>query len=100
MSLDRFMQSRLVVQSPNTRIYDAVRAMEDNAIGAVLLHDGERLVGIVTDRDLCLKVIGDDLDAFDFQLTDVMSTPVATVPADASMADVAEVMLARHVRRV
>lgn len=100
MSLERFMKSRLVVQSPSTRIYDAVRAMEDNAIGAVLVHDGERLVGIVTDRDLCLKVIGDDLDAFDFQLKDVMSSPVASVPADGSVADVAEVMLDRHVRRV
>jgi CBS domain-containing protein/uncharacterized protein (DUF2267 family) len=100
MSLDRFMRSRLVVQSPSTRIYDAVRAMEDNAIGAVLVHDGGRLVGIVTDRDLCLKVIGDDLDAFDFQLKDVMSSPVASVAADATVADIAQVMLDRHVRRV
>jgi CBS domain-containing protein/uncharacterized protein (DUF2267 family) len=100
MSLERFTKSRLVVQSPETRIYDAARAMEDNAIGAVLVHDGARLVGIVTDRDLCLKVIGDDLDAFDFQLKDVMSSPVASVPADGSVADVAQVMLDRHVRRV
>src|SRR5688572_23179508 len=100
MSLDRFMRSRLVVQSPSTRIYDAVRAMEDNAIGAVLVHDGGRLVGIVTDRDLCLKVIGDDLDAFDFQLKDVMSSPVASVAAGATVADIAQVMLDRHVRRV
>lgn len=100
MSLDRFMKSRLVVQSPSTRIYDAVRAMQDNGIGAVLVHDGGRLVGIVTDRDLCLKVIGEDLDAFDFQLKDVMSSPVASVPAGASVADIAQVMIDRHVRRV
>jgi CBS domain-containing protein/uncharacterized protein (DUF2267 family) len=100
MSLDLFMTHRLVVQSPDTRIYDAVRAMEDNAIGAVLVHDGECLVGIVTDRDLSLKVIGNDLDAFDFQVRDVMSAPVASVPATASVADIASVMIDRHVRRV
>lgn len=100
MSLDRFTKHRLVVQSPRTRIYDAVRAMEDNAVGAVLVHDGERLVGIVTDRDMSLKVIGDDLDPFEFQLRDVMSAPVACVAADATVADAAEIMAARHVRRV
>jgi CBS domain-containing protein/uncharacterized protein (DUF2267 family) len=100
MALEQFMTDRLVVQSPGTRIYDAVRAMEDNAIGAVLVHDGERLVGIVTDRDLSLKVIGDDLDAFELQLRDVMSTPVASVPATATVADIADVMIDHHVRRV
>lgn len=100
MSLDRFMKSRLVVQSPGTRIYDAVRAMEDNGIGSVLVHDGEGLAGIITDRDLALKVVGEDLDAFEFVLQDIMSSPVATVPAGGTVADVANIMLNRHVRRV
>ena len=100
MALERFMQSRLVVQSPETRIYDAARAMEDNHVGAVLVHDGKSLVGIVTDRDLGLKVVGDDLDAFEFELSDIMSSPVASVTPGATVADVAEVMLDRHVRRI
>lgn len=100
MSLDRFMKSRLVIQSPGTRIYDAVRAMEDNGIGCVLVHDGEGLAGIVTDRDLALRVVGEDLDSFEFLLKDVMSSPVASVPASGSVADVANIMLNRHVRRV
>jgi CBS domain-containing protein/uncharacterized protein (DUF2267 family) len=100
MSLDRFMQSRLLVQSPETRLYDAARAMEDNHVGAVLVHDGQGLVGIVTDRDLGLKVIGDDLDAFEFHLSDVMSSPVATVVSSATVAEVVELMLDRHVRRI
>jgi CBS domain-containing protein/uncharacterized protein (DUF2267 family) len=100
MSLDEFMKSRIIVQSPGTRIYDAVRAMEDNAVGAVLVHDGRHLVGIATDRDLTVKVIGDDLDAFDFLLQDVMSAPVVSVPSSATVADIAALMIERHVRRV
>jgi CBS domain-containing protein/uncharacterized protein (DUF2267 family) len=100
MSLEMFMQSRLVVQTPATRIYDAVRAMEDNHIGAVLVGEAHELVGIVTDRDVALKVVADGLDPLEFQLSDIMSAPVASVPASATVAEVAELMTARHVRRV
>jgi CBS-domain-containing membrane protein len=74
--------------------------MEDNHVGAVLVHDGQRLVGIVTDRDLGVKALADDLDPFEFELLDIMSSPVATVSSDASVADVAQLMLDRHVRRI
>jgi CBS domain-containing protein/uncharacterized protein (DUF2267 family) len=100
MSLERFFASHLVVQSPSTRIYDAVRAMGDHRIGAVLVHDGKELVGIVTDRDIALKAVEDDLDPFDFRLCDIMSSPVASVQADSTVVDVAELMLERRVRRV
>lgn len=100
MSLEMFLQARVVVQPPTTRLYDAARAMEDNHIGAVLVHDGRSLLGIVTDRDLGLRALGDDLDPFEFELRDVMSAPVASVNSDASVADVAQLMLDRHVRRI
>jgi CBS domain-containing protein/uncharacterized protein (DUF2267 family) len=100
MSLEMFMQSRLVVQTPATRIYDAVRAMEDNHIGAVLVSEAHELVGIVTDRDIALKVVANGLDTLEYQLSDIMSAPVASVPASATAAEVADLMVARHVRRI
>jgi CBS domain-containing protein/uncharacterized protein (DUF2267 family) len=100
MSLEMFFQARLVVQTPVTRLYDAARAMEDNHIGSVLVHDGRSLVGIVTDRDLGLRALGDDLDPFEFELRDIMSSPVVTIGSEVSVAEVAQLMLDRHVRRV
>jgi CBS domain-containing protein/uncharacterized protein (DUF2267 family) len=100
MSLERFIGSRLVILSPTTRIYDAVRAMLDNRIGAVLVHDGKALVGIVTDRDLGLQTLVDDLDAYDFQLSEVMSAPVISLSADAALTDVTDLMIRERVRRI
>lgn len=100
MPLDKFIGRRLVVLSPETRIYDAVRAMDDNGIGAVLVHDGKALVGIVTDRDLAVKALGDDFDVFEFQLRDVMSSPVISVAADATVTDVTDLMVRERIRRV
>jgi CBS domain-containing protein/uncharacterized protein (DUF2267 family) len=100
MSLERFIQARMVVQSPETCIYDAVRAMQDNRVGAVLVHDGETLVGIVSDRDLSFRLAELDLDPFDAQLAEVMSSPVMSVGREASVVDVTALMIAHGVRRV
>jgi CBS domain-containing protein/uncharacterized protein (DUF2267 family) len=100
MSLAKYLQARLVVLRPEASAYDASRAMQDNHVGAVLVHDGERVTGIVTDRDLAVAVMAADLDPVDTRLEDVMSSPVAVLPASATEADAARIMLAHHVRRI
>ena len=42
MSLSKYTQTRLVTQRPGTCVYDAIRAMEDNHVGTVIVHDGRR----------------------------------------------------------
>lgn len=100
MSLEKYTRQRLVVQLPNTTVYDAARAMEENHIGCVVVHDGRGPVGIVTDRDLALQLIGYDLDPIEATLKDVMSTPLATIQVTASEDEAGALMLERHVRRL
>lgn len=100
MSLAKYTQARLVIQHPDTLVYDALRAMEDNHIGAIVVHDGTDVVGIVTDRDLALRVLVHDHDPFEVELRHVMSRPVAVLPVTATEVDAAEAMLAGHVRRI
>jgi CBS domain-containing protein/uncharacterized protein (DUF2267 family) len=100
MSLAKYTQARLVAQHPDTLVYDALRAMEDNHIGAIVVHDGSEVVGIVTDRDLALRVLVYDHDPFEVELRNVMSKPVAVLPVTATEVDAAEAMLAGHVRRI
>lgn len=100
MSLTRYTQARLVVLGPETPVYDAARAMEDNHIGAVVVHDGDRPLGLVTDRDLALEIVGGDLDPFETRLRDVVSTPAIMMPETASEADAARLMINEQVRRI
>ena len=100
MSLAKYTHARLVVQKPTSRVYDAVRAMGDNHIGAVIVQKGREVVGIVTDRDLALQVLSYDLDPYEVTLREVMSAPVSVLPVTASEADAARMMLLGHVRRI
>jgi CBS domain-containing protein/uncharacterized protein (DUF2267 family) len=99
-NLTEYDHERMVVLSPNASVYDAARALEANHVGCVVVADDHRIVGIVTDRDLALRVVGYDFDPRNLTLRDVMTAEVATVPAGATEADVARLMLEMHVRRV
>jgi CBS domain-containing protein len=47
---------RAIMVTPRTSIREAVETMVAHQIGCVLVHDGERMVGILTERDLLLRV--------------------------------------------
>jgi uncharacterized protein (DUF2267 family) len=91
---------RLVALSPSTAALDAARAIENNNIGAVVVQDDGRVVGIVTDRDLTVRAVGRALDPRTTPLADVMTTPVATLAPAASQDDALRLMEQRNIRRI
>jgi CBS domain-containing protein len=100
MTLESYSNGRVVALHADTTVYDALRAMEDNHVGAVVVREGGVLVGIVTDCDLAREVIKFDEDPFVLQLGSVMSGPVHTIPVSSTPLDAARVMLERCVRRL
>jgi len=58
MSLKWYRRPRLVVLNTDTTALDAARAIENNSIGSVVVQDEGRVVGIVTDRDIAIRVTG------------------------------------------
>jgi CBS domain-containing protein len=99
MTLENYTH-RLVAMPPDTTAYDAVRAMEDNHIGAIVVQENGIILGVVTDRDLAIQVISFDQNPFEVRLRTLMSKPVQVVSIEASPADAARMMLDRHVRRL
>jgi uncharacterized protein (DUF2267 family)/predicted transcriptional regulator len=91
---------RLVALSPSTPVLDAARAIESNNIGAVVVQDQGRVVGIVTDRDLAVRVVGQAQDPATTLLSQVMTSPVTTLaPAD-GQSDALRLMQQRNIRRI
>jgi CBS domain-containing protein/uncharacterized protein (DUF2267 family) len=91
---------RLVVMGPDTNVYQAVRALEANHVGCVVIAEEKRIVGIVTDRDLALRILGDESEPRGLTLRKVMTAEVVSVPSSATLADAAKAMLEHRVRRV
>jgi CBS domain-containing protein len=71
------------VVGPASSVYEAAHLMTDRGIGAVPVVEGDRLVGIFTERDLMTRVVAARLDPEQTRVGDVMST-------DLVVADVTE----------
>lgn len=80
--------------APSRTIREAAAIMEQGGIGSLAVVDGDRLVGIVTDRDIVRRAVGRGVPA-DARIDSVMTTPVVTVGADDPL-DVAYRLFATH----
>lgn len=100
MSLRWYRMPRLVVLSANASVLEAARAIESNDIGAVVVQDQGRVIGIATDRDLTIRVVGQGLDPKTTPLSAVMTSPVATLTPKDNVIDAIGLMQQRGIRRV
>ncbi|HVN34423.1 MAG TPA: CBS domain-containing protein [Casimicrobiaceae bacterium] len=79
----RVMQQRgLLKASRETLVNSAAKLMASRGLGAVLVVDGEQLVGIFTERDIAFRVVARDLDAQTTRLAEVMTPAPETVDPD------------------
>jgi CBS domain-containing protein/uncharacterized protein (DUF2267 family) len=100
MSLRSYQWPRLVILKPNTSVLEAARALDNNQVGAIVVQHEGRVAGIVTDRDLAVRVLGQGLDARNTTLAKVMTEDVVTLPLDASRTDALRLMQERRIRRI
>lgn len=84
---------------PDRTVQDAAAIMEQAGVGALAVIDGERLVGIVTDRDLMRRALARGLP-LDARVDAVMTTPVVTIDADADLHEAFALFRTHAVRRL
>lgn len=98
------MTKDLVYARPGDMVSDVAQLMKDEDIGPVLIVDesqnGKRLVGIVTDRDLALKVVGEGRDPNSTRVEDVMTGSLVTCRADDDVENAMRAMAQNQLRRI
>lgn len=100
MSLQNFCRKPLVKVSPDTNITEACRLMEQNNVGSVVAEQDGKLCGILTDRDIALRVAGAGKDPQTTLVKDIMTPDPIRISADKDLPQLTALMHAYHVRRV
>lgn len=81
---DVMEEQKLLTTPPETTVSKAARLMAERKVGAIMVVDNRRLVGIFTERDAVFRVIARDLDSQTTRLADVMTKEPITTTPDAS----------------
>ncbi|MER6421757.1 CBS domain-containing protein [Streptomyces sp. NPDC001137] len=85
---------------PQTSLTTVARLMRDENIGAVLVAEGERLRGLVSDRDLVVRALAEGADPNETTVANACSDDLVTVRPDDDVGRAVEVMREHAVRRV
>jgi CBS domain-containing protein len=85
---------------PHSSVYDALRMMADKDVGALLVMENDKLVGIISERDYARKVILKGKASMDTLVGDIMTSILFTVHPDQTVHECMELMTNKHVRHL
>ena len=99
MKVSDAMTAQVVTANPSSTITEVARIMADIESGAVPVTEDSKVVGMVTDRDIVIRVVA-ERGSLDGPVSAVMSENVETCREDDDLADAAARMGARQIRRL
>ena len=86
--------------APGDSVLDALRLMAEKGIGAVVVCEGDRLVGILSERDYARKIILHGKASKDTAVRDIMTSEVITVRPDQTVQDCMALMTKGRIRHL
>ncbi len=85
---------------PGDTVYDAIKLMADKDVGALIVRDGRKIVGIVTERDYARNVFLKGRGSPQTLVGEIMASDVACVRPDKSVEECMAIMTAKRVRHL
>jgi CBS domain-containing protein len=93
------MTSNPTTVTPTTTARDAAQVMKSEDTGIVPIVEGDRLVGVITDRDLTLRIVAEDKGA-DTPVGELASKDLVTIDPQQSLEEAARLLAEHQVRRL
>jgi CBS domain-containing protein len=99
-SIKEVMTSDVRACEPNATVADAAKVMAQEDVGPVPIIEDGRLVGIVTDRDIVVRVVAEGRDPNATTVKEIASSELVTVSPDDDLDEALNLLAARQVRRL
>jgi CBS domain-containing protein len=100
MVINEVMTRDLKIASPSDSLQQAAQLMEQEDFGSLPVGENDRLVGMLSDRDIAIRAVAQGLSPTDCTVGDVMSSEVKYVFDDESIENAAKMMGKLQVRRL
>ena len=81
-------------------VLEATQKMNRHRIGSLMVTDGDRMVGILSERDILTRVVAEEKNPRHVKVADAMTSDVVVVSPDTSIEDASSIMQTRRVRHL
>jgi CBS domain-containing protein len=98
-SIQEAMTSNPTTVEPTNTVAEAAQIMKSEDIGSLPIVEGDKLVGVITDRDIAIRIVAEGRGT-DTTVGEIASKDVVTVGPDQSIDDAARLMAEHQVRRL
>jgi len=99
LSIRQIMRTIISVDS-KSKVKDAAKMMVEKSIGSLIANRDGLPFGIVTERDLMEKIVARGVDPGKVTVAEIMTAPLTTIDASASISDAARRMIEKQVKRL
>lgn len=86
--------------SPTASVYDAIKLMAEKRVGALLVTEQGRLVGIISERDYARKIILQERSSKTTAVAEIMTAPVTFVSLQHSVSDCMRIITEKRIRHL
>jgi len=86
--------------SPDATVFEAIQMMDNKNVGALLVMEGARLVGVISERDYTRKVFLRGKRSRETMVAEIMSTDVFTTRPQEGVEECLRVMTEKHIRHL
>jgi len=100
LSVKDIMTKSVVTTRLHATVREAVKTMENQNIGSIIVMEGEKPIGIVTERDIVVKVASPCVDPRTLKVQDIMSSPLVTIKSDASVEEAVALMAKKGIKKI
>lgn len=100
MMIKDVMTANVGMAAPATTVAEAARMMKEADIGILPVADGDRLVGMISDRDIVVRAVANGKEAGEMPVSEAMSDRLLYCFEDQSLSDVASNMGENQIRRL
>jgi len=85
---------------PDASVYDAIKLMADKEVGALIVMEDSKLVGVISERDYARKVILKGQSSKDMQIKEIMTTRVIYTKPEQTVEECMALMTEKHIRHL
>lgn len=100
MTIEKFMTQDVVTLQAGASAYDAVKLMNKNGIGCLVIVDSVEILGILTERDLLERVLEKCRDPKETGVSEIMTRQVITGKPDMQLVEAARLMFENKVKKL
>jgi CBS domain-containing protein len=100
MQVKDVMKTDVKTTVPDSTVQEAAEKMSQNRIGCLIVVEKDRMMGIITERDILTRLVAEDLTASETRVDKIMTTEVVIIGPDREVSDAAEIMVKRKIKKL